>query len=286
MSRYGFGITDDHQPVTWWRGYPIFAAHFIVVVFCASMLLTTVMLFAGVGHWLGWLAFDSALVLRGQVWRILTYGLVNQPSIEFALDMLMIVWFGREVEQHFGRRRFFGLYAGIYLVTPVLFSLLGFWTPRTFAGETGAFALFVAFATLHPNAPLLFNILAKWAALVLVGIFALMALAARNWVQLIELGATCGLAYGFVRWQQGELRLPSWGLRKRQPPLRVLPDLPAGGSADPKGPGAAGAGGAMAEVDALLDKIARSGIRSLTAEERARLEAARADLLKRDAGRR
>jgi hypothetical protein len=42
----------------------------------------------------------------------------------------------------------------------------------------------------------------------------------------------------------------------------------------------------MAEVDALLDKIARSGIRSLTAEERARLEAARADLLKRDAGRR
>ena len=35
------------------------------------------------------------------------------------------------------------------------------------------------------------------------------------------------------------------------------------------------------EVDALLDKIAQSGIGSLTAKERARLESARAELLKR-----
>jgi hypothetical protein len=41
----------------------------------------------------------------------------------------------------------------------------------------------------------------------------------------------------------------------------------------------------MAEVDALLDKIAQSGISSLTAKERAKLDAARADLLKRESGR-
>jgi hypothetical protein len=38
---------------------------------------------------------------------------------------------------------------------------------------------------------------------------------------------------------------------------------------------------ATSEVDALLDKIAQSGIGSLTAQERARLESARAELLKR-----
>jgi hypothetical protein len=41
----------------------------------------------------------------------------------------------------------------------------------------------------------------------------------------------------------------------------------------------------MTEIDALLDKIAHSGLSSLTAKERARLEAARADLLKRESGR-
>ena len=40
----------------------------------------------------------------------------------------------------------------------------------------------------------------------------------------------------------------------------------------------------MAEVDALLDKIAVSGIGSLTPKERAKLEAAREDLMKRGAG--
>ena len=38
----------------------------------------------------------------------------------------------------------------------------------------------------------------------------------------------------------------------------------------------------MAEVDALLDKIARSGLSSLTAKERAKLDAAREDLGKRN----
>ena len=42
----------------------------------------------------------------------------------------------------------------------------------------------------------------------------------------------------------------------------------------------------MAEVDALLDKIAKSGIASLTPKERAKLEAAREGLMKRSAGRR
>jgi hypothetical protein len=40
----------------------------------------------------------------------------------------------------------------------------------------------------------------------------------------------------------------------------------------------------MAEVDALLDKIAKSGFASLTVAERARLDAARVELLKKDLG--
>jgi hypothetical protein len=41
----------------------------------------------------------------------------------------------------------------------------------------------------------------------------------------------------------------------------------------------------MADIDVLLDKIAKSGLASLSAAERARLEEGRSRLLKRGAGR-
>jgi len=295
MSRFEAGTSEENQPVTWWRGYPLYAAHFLVVVFVASMLVTTLLMFGRVSGVLEALSFSSASVLQGQVWRILTYGFVNPPSVGFALDMVMIVWFGREVERYLGRRVFFQLYAGIYLVKPLLLTALGPFLTTRFAGEVGSFALFVAFATLFPNAPLLFNILAKWAALVLVAISALMALAVHDWAGLLELAATCGFAYAFVRFQQGNLRLPlpRIRIRPRQPegaprPATVAAPVPRPGATRPTPAAPAAprpAAGTMAEVDALLDKIAQHGIHSLTTEERARLESARAEMLKRGGGR-
>jgi hypothetical protein len=98
---------------------------------------------------------------------------------------------------------------------------------------------------------------------------------------LLTLWTTAGFAYAFVRYEQGHLTLPKIGLWRRKPKLRVLPDpqprIPAGAQR-PKTD-------SMTEIDALLDKIAHSGLSSLTAKERARLEAARADLLKRESGR-
>ncbi len=274
----------------------MYAAHFLVVVFVGSMLATTLLLFARAGGVLDWFTFSSTAVWRGEVWRLLTYGLVNPPSISFAVDMLMIVWFGREVERYLGRRVFFQLYAGIYLVKPLLLTAVGPLVATRFGGEVGSFALFVAFATLFPNAPLLFNILAKWAALALVALSALMALAARDWVGLLELVATCGFAHGFVRFQQGYFRLPlpRIRIRPRQPaatPVRSAPTPASASRSTPSRPPSAAPAtprpspAAMAEVDSLLDKIAQHGIHSLTPDERARLEAARAEMLKRGGNR-
>jgi len=279
----GYGTSEEHQPVTYLRGYPLYATHFLVVVFTGSMLAATLLLFSRVDAIVGWLTFDSAHVLRGQVWRVATYGLVNPPSLSFVIDMLMLVWFGREVEKFFGRRKFFLLYAGVYLITPLLFTALAKWFPLSLAGETGAFALFIAFATLYPNAVLMFDILAKVAAGVLVGIFTLIALANHNWTELISLWATSGFAFLFVRHEQGLFTLPRLRLPRRKPKLRVLPDLPATKRAAVS---SAPEDASMSEVDALLDKIARSGIGSLTAKERARLEKGRESLLKKESGRR
>jgi membrane associated rhomboid family serine protease len=276
-----YETSDEHRPLMWLRGYPVYAAHFLVLVFVTSMLVTTLLNLFGVGQLLNGLIFTSGQVLRGEVWRVVTYGLRNEPSLLFVIDMAMMVWFGREVERHFGRRTCLFFYGVLYLLTPLLFTVVGLWTPMALSGESGAFAIFVAFATLYPNAPVFFNLLAKWVALVLVGIYTLIALNNRDLVSLISLWATTGFAFAFVRYQQGLISLPTVNLFRRGPKLRVLPDLKT-----EKAPAAKTKQiSTMAEVDALLDKIAQSGISSLTAKERAKLDAARADLLKRESGR-
>jgi hypothetical protein len=185
------------------------------------------------------------------------------------------------VERNFGRRTFLFFYGALYLLTPLLFTVIGIWIPMSLAGESGAFAIFIAFATLYPNTPVFFNLLAKWVAAILVGIYTLVALNNRDLVSLISLWATTGFAFAFVRYQQGLIALPQPKLFRGGPKLRVLPDLKDGKASGAKTDKAS----SMAEVDALLDKIAQSGIASLTAKERAKLDAARADLLKRESGR-
>ena len=282
MSTYE--TSDEHQPMLWLRGYPVYAAHFIVLVFVVSMFVTALLNLFNVGGLLSGLIFSSTQVLRGEVWRVVTYGFVNVPSLGFVIDMAMIVWFGREVERSFGRRSFLQFFAGVYLLTPLLLTIVGWWFPSSLVGETGAFAIFIAFATLFPNAPIFFALLAKWVAAILVGIYTLIALNNRDLVALLSLWATTGFAFAFVRHQQGRIELPKLNLFRRGPKLRVLPDLPAEKKTSSKV--ANSHASSMAEVDALLDKIAQSGIGSLTAKERAKLDAAREELLKRESGHR
>lgn len=276
------GPSEEHQPVTYWRGYGIYASHLIVIVYCVLMIVTAV---AGqhIAPAIAWTAFKSELVHAGQVWRLLSYGLFNFPDLGFAFDMLMLVWFGRELERFYGRRLFLWLYGGIYVLAPLVLTVGGFIRPTALFGQPGALALFVAFATQFPGMPVFFTLLAKWAALILVGIYTLLHLSRRDWISLTVLWTTCGYAHLFVRHQQGLFTLPSLKFLQRKPPLRALPDLPEKKNAAPARPAREDA--TMAEVDALLDKIAKSGMSSLTAKERAKLEAARADLMKRDAGR-
>jgi hypothetical protein len=74
--------------------------------------------------------------------------------------------------------------------------------------------------------------------------------------------------------------MPSLRMPRRRPKLRVLPKPSSPPRAIPRVELAETA--ADTEVDALLDKIAKTGLASLTASERARLEKAREELLKKE----
>ncbi len=268
---------EDQEPMFWFRGYPVFATYFIVAIYVASMVIGTVagpaMMSAGVAT----LGFFSELVHRGEVWRILTYGLINPPSIPFVIDMVIIVWFGRDLERFFGRAKFLRFYAILYLLTPLVFTVLGFIRPMAISGETGGFALFIAFAALYPGAMMFLRLEARWIAVVLVAIYTLQNVFARDTAGLIALWVNVGFAVGFIRHSQGRLELPPFKLPAfgRRQKLRVLPDPPARRRDSPETD-------AMSDVDGLLDKIARSGMASLSAKERARLEKAREALMKKD----
>lgn len=292
MSRSYLAPDEDHQPLTWVQGRPLYAVHLIVAGLALTILGTALLEAFGAQAFLGKLAFDSTEVHAGEAWRAITYGLVNHPSIPIAIDIALLLWFGQDVERFVGRRHFLRLYAFIYFIPPLLLTALGFLHPMVMAGQTGALAVFVAFATLTPNATVCLNINANWAAAILVAIYTLMALAAHYWAGLAALWGTTAYAFAFVRHQQGLLSLPIPNFRRarsaeptRTPATaavriggspRVSSANSSAASASRTSPGAD-----MAEVDALLDKISSSGLESLTPREHERLAAAQARLARR-----
>ncbi len=280
MSRYY--AADDHcQPLMWVRGHGIYATHFVVLIFALSLIATSVAMSLHLGWALDSTLFSTPEVFRGQLWRFLTYGLYNPPSISFAVDMVLMALFGREVEKFFGHKRFIQLSAGLYLLPPLFFTAIGFWWPTEFYGESVALATFVAFATLYPDVVVCYEVLAKWAAVILVGVFAMIHLAHHDWTSMVSLALRTAFAFSFVRYLQGRITLLSFKFWQRKPRLRVLPDLKSDETISINLTKASSA----TEMDALLDKIAKSGMSSLTAKERAQLAKAREEMMQKKSAR-
>lgn len=270
---YGNSYSQEQQPIFYLRGYPMYAAHTIVAGYVASLLVTFVFLTARLTAPLEVLTFTPSAVLHGQVWRLLTYGLVNPPSLRFAVDLLWIFWAGREVERTLGRTSFLWLYAGIYLMGPAVSLVFSPWLDGALAGETGAFGLFIAFATFFPGALIVFTLTAQVCAVILVSILEMIAISRHDWSEVGILTGIAGLAHLWVRHAQGRFELPRLRIprpaRRAARPARPVAREPALGAAS------------MAEVDRLLDKIAASGFNSLTAGEKARLDSARSEIRRR-----
>jgi hypothetical protein len=104
-------------------------------------------------------------------------------------------------------------------------------------------------------------------------------LSSSDWISLGELWLISGFAFGYIRFLQRGGELPSFRLPlRRRPKLRVVPKPKS--RSHPSSIETVGS--ETAEIDPLLDKIAKHGLSSLTSQERAELERARAKLLEKD----
>lgn len=276
-----FGVTtsDDYQPVTWVGRVPVDVTTILVGLHVVMAVIACGIYAFGSGF-LGYLQFDSSAVLGGgQVWRLATYAFVHPPSLLlwFAIEMYMLFVFGREVEKFIGQRPYLVLYLALLLVPTLVLTLWGLNQRTGLAGSPALhFGIFVAFATIYPAAELLLRVSAKWMVLILATIYTLQLLAFHAWSDLVVVWSCMSVAFLFVRLRGVGPEIEWWeNIKSRlrpKPRFEVVRKTPVARREDED---------VYEAVDPILDKIARSGIGSLTPNERRLLDRARARLLKK-----
>ena len=277
-----FGVTtsDDDQPVTWVGSYPVHVTTLLVALHSIAAVAACFLTAFGAGGILNLMMFDSAQVLSGAVWQIGTYAFVHAPSglLWFAIEMYMLFIFGREVERFIGRRAFITLYLILLLGPALLLTAWGFGERTAIAGSSAIhFGVFVAFATIYPRVEMFLRIMVKWIALAFGAILTLQLLAAHDWSRLAVLWLSIAGAFLFIRMRGVGPELEWWSALKEKwqpkPKFQVVPRSSPRRVVEPEN--------VHESIDPLLEKISKSGINSLTANERRALDRARNQLLKK-----
>lgn len=270
----GFKESDDYAPTAWIGRYPIYSAGLLAILHVAAMVLLVLVppdIRLGL---INAMAFHSDAFQRLHFWQFVTYAFINFPTIWFVLDMAMLVWFGQEVEKFIGRRGFLTLYGVLLVLPPCLLSAAGFWMGGGLAGPRDLhFAVFLAFVTLYPGVQFFFGIPAKWVAWIFLGIYSLEGLANRDFIDLLALWSSASAAFLYIDYSRGfpffdRFKEPKDSTQRLPPKVRKPPKPDV-----------------VESIDPLLDKIAKSGLSSLSAGEREKLERASAALTKRGAKR-
>ena len=236
-------------------------------------------------------AFAAEKVLDGEVWRLVTAFFVTPYSIfGIVLTMLGLYWFGTELEEYYGTRRFlwFYLLAGTTVSAGQLaLGAAGVEADGWTAGARGPlFAVLTLYAFHYPaRQVLLLFVLPVPVGLLVAGLLALyvLLLASAGGPKLEIAAPLIGAAFGaaffkladsrFARSRgddsrRGERARPKLTLRPADPPADD--DQFAGSTPTPHRPRAARPDEYLeAKLDAVLEKMARSGRDSLTAEENA-----------------
>jgi len=229
-------------------------------------------------------------------WTLLTNLFIHQGPFHIFFNMLSLYWFGQVIEEYIGSRRLVGLYILGGLAGGVLFllmyNLLPYFRPElvetTLVGASGAiFAIIVGAATLLPDYTFYLILIGPIRLKYIAALVMILSLA-----QLVGPNAGGNLAhlaggmvgFGFVKALRSGY---DWGapiyaisdfferLFSKRPPVEVPQRARATALSNRKN---ATNGDSTSveipnqdEVDAILDKISKSGYESLTREEKQKL---------------
>jgi membrane associated rhomboid family serine protease len=288
MSRFQFSVPPRRGPDDGWFRIGTFDVGTTVLV--VGMAVVSMIVYAADKTLLEKLVLFPADVRGGQIWRLVTWPIVNEPDF-FVAIMLAVFWmFGRDLERVMGRLRYTWFLVALTLIPAVLVTIVGALSsdierPGFVVGlrfvELG---VFVAFVARYPTARFFFGIPGWVIGAVFVGLDVLRFTGDRYWLWLLMLVFSCATALLGVRsmgyadeatWIP-KLPLPVGADRRRAPRPKRRRGESSGGSTVVSGPWSGSVPDFVdqEEIDRLLDKVAASGLASLTKDERARLEAA------------
>jgi membrane associated rhomboid family serine protease len=230
-------------------------------------------------------------------WTMITYFFTHEDVFHILFNMLFLYWFGRLIDEYLGNRRLVALYmlgglAGglaymaIYNLLPYFQEQVG--ESRMLGASAAAFAVAVGASTLLPNYTfhLLFfgPVRIKYIAFFYIVLSLARSIGPNAGGDLSHLGGAL-VGFLFIKMLQNgtDLGQPiywvmdGWqSLFRKKPPVKVSyrqrssASLSTGAYAAPSSPSAV-AMPDQDEIDAILDKISRSGYESLTREEKQKL---------------
>ena len=234
-------------------------------------------------------------------WTLFTYFFTHQDVFHILFNMLYLYWFGRLIDEYLGNRRLVGLYMLGGLAGGILFLLMYNLVPfyKESAGSpmlgasAAAFAVAVGAATLLPNYTfhLLFfgPVKIKYIVFFFIVLSVAQSIGPNAGGNLAHLGgAVLGFLYIKLLQNGTDIGRPiywimaGWqNLTNPRPPIKVsyrqrsTTSTSQGNNATYVSPLSSSASSISMpdqdEVDAILDKISKSGYESLTREEKQKL---------------
>jgi membrane associated rhomboid family serine protease len=233
-----------------------------------------------------WLEIDTDAVLHGEVWRLLTGAFLHASDWQhIVFNMLILWWAGSEVEGIYGPREFLAFYLVAAVVASAVYvasDALAGGHSRALGASGAVTAVLVVFALHYPTRQILLFFILPVPVLLMVVIYvivdALGVIGARPGEHIAFTAHLGGAAFGFLyykfHWRIVNLLPSHWSFNvgRSRPRLRVY-----SGEADREPPYAPGEPVAAArpapdsqleaELDAVLEKVARHGKSSLTERE-------------------
>jgi membrane associated rhomboid family serine protease len=240
----------------------------------------------GLGQFTEFFLLDVDKVLHGQVWRLVTHAFLHSANTPFfshiIFNMLFLWWFGSDVEDLYGPREFLAFYLTAALAGGVAFVIAnqaGLTTASQALGASGAVTAVLLLCAMHYPTRVIY----VWFFLPIpIWLFVLFQVAQDTFVLVGQFntgvgvsahlgGAAFGFAYYKLHWHLSGFLSSFKNLQRprSRPQLRVYREeeirepvavtAPPNPDVDEQ---------LEAKLDAILEKVARSGQESLTESER------------------
>lgn len=240
----------------------------LVVVLLGAFSMVVSVFFPPTPGLVALLAFIPDAVFSGEVWRLFTWPLANGMGLWPILTLVMLWYFGRDLESRIGRNTMARFFLGIWVSLTLAASLIGVMLPDAVLVGLSLvqFAILLVWIAENPRRPFFFGIPAWVLGSVLLAVQALQMVGGRMWGSFfVLLFGLVGVAFAARR--VGLLThatfIPAGTPHKKrstrstkQQPTRT--DRRHTSDED--------------RMDALLAKISAEGIHSLSKAERAELE--------------